>query len=124
MKKIFAALLYTACLMGETYKVPATAKTTTLGLFTLSKTPVVKVNSGDIVSLETWNSCLHEMVFNKTTPADVVEEIMRIDGLDNIEIPRAIMISPSVETDRYKYTYREKSANYLVGMGLLYFPKV
>jgi len=73
MKKIFAALLYTACLMGETYKVPATAKTTTLGLFTLSKTPVVKVNSGDIVSLETWNSCLHEMVFNKTTPADVAK---------------------------------------------------
>jgi len=73
MKKIFAALLYTACLMGETYQVPATAKTTTLGLFTLSKTPVVKVNSGDIVSLETWNSCLHEMVFNKTTPADVAE---------------------------------------------------
>jgi phenylalanyl-tRNA synthetase beta chain len=50
-------------------------------------------------------------------PADVVEEIMRIDGLDNIEIPRAITIAPSVETDRYKYTYREKSANYLVGLG-------
>jgi phenylalanyl-tRNA synthetase beta chain len=50
-------------------------------------------------------------------PADVVEEIMRIDGLDNIEIPRAITISPSVETDRYKYTHREKSANYLVGLG-------
>lgn len=73
MNKIFAALLYTACLMGETYKVPATAETTTLGLFTLRKTPVVKVKSGDIVSLETWNSCLHEMVFNKTTPADVAE---------------------------------------------------
>jgi phenylalanyl-tRNA synthetase beta chain len=50
-------------------------------------------------------------------PADVVEEIMRIDGLDNIEIPGAITISPSVETDRYKYTYREKAANYLVGLG-------
>ena len=37
--------------MGETYKVPATAETTTLGLFTLNKTPVVKVKSGDIVSL-------------------------------------------------------------------------
>jgi acetamidase/formamidase len=73
MKKIFAALLYTTCLLGKTYKVPATAETTTLGLFTLSKTPVVKINSGDTVSLETWNSCLHEMVFNKTTPADVAE---------------------------------------------------
>lgn len=50
-------------------------------------------------------------------PADVVEEIMRIDGLDNIEIPTSIMISPSIETDSYKHTYREKAANYLVGLG-------
>ncbi|WP_276485295.1 phenylalanine--tRNA ligase subunit beta [Paraflavitalea pollutisoli] len=52
-----------------------------------------------------------------TLPADVVEEIMRIDGLDNVEIPSSIMISPSIETDSYKYTYREKAANYLVGLG-------
>ena len=52
-----------------------------------------------------------------TLPADVVEEIMRIDGLDNVEIPTSIMISPSIETDSYKYTYREKAANYLVGLG-------
>ncbi|AXY77454.1 phenylalanine--tRNA ligase subunit beta [Paraflavitalea soli] len=50
-------------------------------------------------------------------PADVVEEIMRIDGLDNVEIPTSIMISPSIETDSYKHTYKEKSANYLVGLG-------
>lgn len=50
-------------------------------------------------------------------PADVVEEIMRIDGLDNIEIPTSITISPSIETDGYKHTYREKTANYLVGAG-------
>jgi phenylalanyl-tRNA synthetase beta chain len=50
-------------------------------------------------------------------PADIVEEIMRIDGLDNIEIPNAITISPSVETDRNKHIYREKTANYLVGAG-------
>ncbi len=29
------------------------------------------MKSGDTVSMETWNSCLHTMVFNKTTPADV-----------------------------------------------------
>ena len=58
-------------LFAETYRVPATSKTTTLGLFTLNQSPVVKIKSGDTVSLETWNSCLHEMVFNKTTPADV-----------------------------------------------------
>lgn len=50
-------------------------------------------------------------------PADVVEEIMRIDGLDNVEIPTSIMISPSIETDSYKHTYKEKTANYLVGLG-------
>ena len=32
-------------------------------------------------------------------PADLVEEIMRVDGLDNIEIPVAISIAPSVEPD-------------------------
>lgn len=39
----------------------------------MDKTPVVKVHSGDSVSLETWNSCLHEMVFNKTTPAEIAK---------------------------------------------------
>jgi phenylalanyl-tRNA synthetase beta chain len=50
-------------------------------------------------------------------PADIVEEVMRIDGLDNIEIPTAIMISPSVETDGYKHTYKEKIANFLAATG-------
>jgi phenylalanyl-tRNA synthetase beta chain len=50
-------------------------------------------------------------------PADIVEEIMRIDGLDNVEIPNSITISPSVEPNRTKHTYREKMANYLVGLG-------
>ncbi len=50
-------------------------------------------------------------------PADVVEEIMRVDGYDNIEIPLTIAITPSVDTDGYKHTYKEKTANYLVGLG-------
>lgn len=50
-------------------------------------------------------------------PADVVEEIMRIDGLDNIEIPSSINISPSIETNGFKYTYQEKIANYLSAQG-------
>jgi phenylalanyl-tRNA synthetase beta chain len=50
-------------------------------------------------------------------PADIVEEIMRIDGLDNVEIPKAITISPSVETNRSKFIYREKTSDYLVGLG-------
>jgi len=50
-------------------------------------------------------------------PADLVEEIVRIDGLDNIEIPEAIMITPSVEEHYAKEVYREKVADYLVGQG-------
>lgn len=70
---LFAATLCTISLMGTTYNVPATPETVTLGLFTLNKPPVIKVRSGDSVSLETWNSCLHVMVYNKTTPADVAK---------------------------------------------------
>jgi phenylalanyl-tRNA synthetase beta chain len=50
-------------------------------------------------------------------PADIVEEILRIDGLDNIEIPTAITITPSVEENYLGFTLREKVANYFVGLG-------
>ncbi|RYG02305.1 MAG: phenylalanine--tRNA ligase subunit beta [Chitinophagaceae bacterium] len=50
-------------------------------------------------------------------PADVVEEIMRIDGLDNVEIPGSITISPSIEQDGFKQVYTEKVASYLAGLG-------
>jgi phenylalanyl-tRNA synthetase beta chain len=51
-------------------------------------------------------------------PADLVEEIMRIDGLDNIEIPKNISIAPSVDVNGQKEKLKEKVANVLVGMGL------
>lgn len=70
-RRIILWLMLTAPLLANEYKVPATSETVTLGLFNLDKKPVIKVKSGDIVSLETWNSCLQVMVFNKTTPADV-----------------------------------------------------
>ena len=50
-------------------------------------------------------------------PADIVEEIMRIDGLDNIEIPSTINIAPSVDKDNRKFALKEKMANYLIGLG-------
>lgn len=50
-------------------------------------------------------------------PADLVEEILRIDGLDNIEIPEAITITPSVEENYAKEVYKEKAAAYLTGLG-------
>jgi len=50
-------------------------------------------------------------------PADLVEEIMRIDGLDNVEIPQLISIAPATETLAHEAAYKEKIANYLTGLG-------
>jgi phenylalanyl-tRNA synthetase beta chain len=58
--------------------------------------------------------------FSKTDmehPADLAEEIMRIDGLDNVEIPGSITITPSVETDAAAFAFREKIGNFLIGIG-------
>ena len=52
-----------------------------------------------------------------TLPADIIEEIMRIDGYDNVEIPSAITISPAVETAGFEAAYKEKVANCLIGSG-------
>ncbi len=52
-----------------------------------------------------------------TLPADIVEEIMRIDGLDNIDIPAMITIAPMVESLAHAEAYHEKTAGYLVGNG-------
>ncbi|MEP6595959.1 MAG: phenylalanine--tRNA ligase subunit beta [Ginsengibacter sp.] len=52
-----------------------------------------------------------------TLPADIVEEIMRIDGYDNVDIPAVITIAPSIETGALKASYKEKAANYLIGTG-------
>ncbi len=49
--------------------------------------------------------------------ADLVEEILRIDGLDNIEIPTSITISPSIDLLEAKEQFKNKIANYLVGRG-------
>ena len=49
--------------------------------------------------------------------ADIVEEVIRIDGLDNIDISGSITISPSVEENYEKETFREKISNQLVGAG-------
>jgi phenylalanyl-tRNA synthetase beta chain len=58
--------------------------------------------------------------FSKTDisiPADIVEEIMRIDGLDNIEIPSTISIAPSADNDNGKAALADKTANYLTSNG-------
>ena len=52
-----------------------------------------------------------------TIAADLVEEIMRIDGLDNVEIPQMITIAPAVETLAHQTAFQEKISGYLVGLG-------
>lgn len=52
-------------------------------------------------------------------PADIVEEIIRIDGLDNIDIPTSITISPAIEQSGVKEALKDKIAGYLVGLGFV-----
>jgi len=69
---------------------------------------------------EGMDELLVKVPFSKSDisiPADLVEEIMRIDGLDNVEIPQYITIAPAIETLGHQHTYQEKVSNYLVGLG-------
>jgi phenylalanyl-tRNA synthetase beta chain len=50
-------------------------------------------------------------------PADLVEEILRIDGLDSIPIPTTISISPSIEQNYKAEILKEKTSNVLAGIG-------
>ena len=52
-----------------------------------------------------------------TLPADIVEEIVRIDGLENIEIKGSMTITPSADENILKENLREKIAGYLTGLG-------
>ncbi len=58
--------------------------------------------------------------FSKTDisiPADIVEEIMRIDGLDNIEIPAAITVTPAADKFAAKEKLLDRTAEYLTANG-------
>lgn len=50
-------------------------------------------------------------------PADIVEEIIRIDGLNNIEIPLTITITPSINENSLKENLKEKLAQLFAGLG-------
>lgn len=72
------------------------------------------------IAKEGLDELMVEVPYSKpdiSIPADLVEEILRIDGLDNVEIPTMISISPSVEKLGIKENLREKIALFLVGKG-------
>ncbi|MEO8960389.1 MAG: phenylalanine--tRNA ligase subunit beta [Ginsengibacter sp.] len=50
-------------------------------------------------------------------PADVIEEIMRIDGLDNIGIPKMVKMTPSINHGLDEVLTKEKITSWLVGNG-------
>ena len=52
-----------------------------------------------------------------TLPADIAEEVMRIDGFDNIAIPASITITPSTEKNATAEVQKERISGILVGMG-------
>jgi phenylalanyl-tRNA synthetase beta chain len=52
-------------------------------------------------------------------PADIIEEIMRIDGLDNIEIPSSISMSPAIDSGLENARKKEKIINWLNGNGFV-----
>ncbi len=75
---------------------------------------------GFTIAKEGMDELTVEVPYSKTDisiPADLVEEILRIDGLDNVEIPTMISISPAIESFGFKENLREKIANFLVGKG-------
>lgn len=82
-------------------------------------TRILNVLGFEILS-ETEEAVTMTVPFNKpdiSLPADIVEEIIRIDGLDNIGIPASIHITPSVDLLVGKLDIQEKVANYLSGEG-------
>jgi phenylalanyl-tRNA synthetase beta chain len=50
-------------------------------------------------------------------PADLVEEIMRIDGLDNVEIPAAIHIAPAADVLAPEENWQQKVSEWLAANG-------
>lgn len=97
---------YLKKMSGKAYA-PATAKNILEGM-------------GFNITQELETSITVEAPTHKTDvsiPADLVEEIMRIDGFDNIEIPSSITISPSVSGENRDIQLREKLSSALVGHG-------
>ncbi|PUZ27612.1 phenylalanyl-tRNA synthetase beta subunit [Chitinophaga costaii] len=87
--------------------------------------PVTKIHNilvslGFDILAQTAESLTVAVPYSKpdiSLPADIVEEVMRIDGLDNIEIPAFISIAPSLSAQPDKERIKEKIAEYLAASG-------
>ena len=97
---------YLKKLSGKAYK-PSSVKTILAALYfeILNET-----NDTLTVSVPLSKSDIH-------LPADIVEEIVRIDGLDNIEISKSITITPSTQDNLLSEQLKEKISQVLMGLG-------
>lgn len=80
----------------------------------------ILTNLGFEIKSESTEQLLLRVPFSKSDvsmQADVIEEIMRIDGYDNISIPSSITITPANGVINAELVRKEKIANYLVGAG-------
>lgn len=64
-----------------------------------------------------WNTEVPHNRPGTNVPAEIVQDIMRIDGLDNILIPKHITISPSTDKNKKHFRLREKTAQILAHSG-------
>jgi phenylalanyl-tRNA synthetase beta chain len=80
----------------------------------------ILISLGFEVIKEAINELKVAVPFSKpdiTLPADIVEEILRIDGLDNVAITGAMTITPSADENILKESLKEKIAGFLTGLG-------
>jgi phenylalanyl-tRNA synthetase beta chain len=80
----------------------------------------ILTNLGFSVLRESVDALAVEVPYHKpdiSIPADLVEEIVRIDGLDSISIPSTISISPSVNANFRSEFLKERISNVLTGLG-------
>ncbi|MDB5230546.1 MAG: phenylalanine--tRNA ligase subunit beta [Chitinophagaceae bacterium] len=116
----------------DVYPSPKTKEQVTLSFDYLKKLSGKKYDSTTIKNIldglnfeivnEDENSLTVAVPYNKpdiSLAADLVEEIIRIDGLDNIEIPASITISPSINHLETKENLRSRLAGELTGMGFM-----
>ncbi|MEO8819302.1 MAG: phenylalanine--tRNA ligase subunit beta [Ginsengibacter sp.] len=114
----------------DVYPVPRKKKEITLSNFYLKKISGKNYHPDTIKNIltslnfnivrEGIDSVKVEVPFSNadiSIPADIIEEIMRIDGLDNIEIPTAITITPSIDKGLMNASQKEKITGWLTGNG-------
>jgi phenylalanyl-tRNA synthetase beta chain len=105
-KQVLLTYPYLARLSGKTYSASQTKKI----LLSLGFTLIREESDGLMVAAPYHKPDI-------SLPADLVEEIMRIDGFDSIQIPASITITPAVESRHQQRAYRQKATDWLVGQG-------